>query len=473
MAKKENCSFYQSPAEAELMGYRPCLRCRPELAPGYSEFSQRNILMEDLLSFMEAHNYQPGLIGLSEKEFGITSRHINRLFKDFLGVSPSRYMMTKRLLKAKFLLTDTHLPIGEIAYMIGFGSRGRFNAAIKEQYKLSPSAIRKTGGKIKDYLSVKLFYRPPYNWQQMMAFFRFRAIPHVEIVDDNLTYIRSLLVTGFDKDKKACVYKGWIKMQPVEKESYVDLSVSKSLEPVLYQVVTIVRKALDLDIDPSRLKAVGLPEDLRLPGSFDPFEVSVRGILGQQVTVKAATTLAGRLAKALGQSMESPFEGLDRYFFGFDKVLELGESIYDKLGSLGIIRSRTGTIKELANKIAKGQLAFNHVTDIERFQENLMDIKGIGDWSAQYLTLRALSWPDAFPVTDLVIKQNIIGILVDEDGLPLTDKAELLSKYKLDKVYQQAALKYAEQYRPWRSYLALAIWNQLYSDYYGSRKRGG
>lgn len=302
--KPENCTFYKTAAQAEVGGYRPCLRCRPELAPSYSEFGQGKEIFKLILDYFQEHNYRPGIIKECAKDLGIHPRHLNRVFQGEAGVSPNEYMMTKRLLRAKALLTDTHISITEITLMVGFGSVSRFNATLKKRYHLTPSQIRKVykSKTNKDAITVHLYYRPPYDWDYMLKFLKLRAVPRVERVTEEGIYQRSLRIMVDGKS-----YTGWIEVKAIPEKHRVDVSLSSSLENAMVEVITLVRKVFDLDAVPDRLPEE-LPEGIRLPGCFNSFEMSVRAILGQQITVKAATTIAGRVVCELGEDVTTPWE---------------------------------------------------------------------------------------------------------------------------------------------------------------------
>ena len=449
--KSVNCTFYKSAAQAEVNGYRPCLRCRPELAPNYSEFGQGKELFKAILNYFEAHNYEPGIVKECANDLGINPRHLNRVFHTEAGVSPKEYIMTKRLLRAKALLTDTHLSITEIALMVGFGSVSRFNAALKKRYKLTPSEIRKEykSKMNQDAVTVRLFYRPPYDWDYMLKFFKLRAVPGIERVTDKGVYQRSLSISANGKS-----YTGWIEVKPVAKQHRVDVRIGSGLENAVVQVIALVRKVFDLDAVPERLPK-DLPDGLRLPGCFNIFEMSVRAILGQQITVKAATTIAGRLVRELGQEVTTPWEEINLVFPEATRIIGLGENVYEVLGNLGVIHSKTESILSLANGIHRGDITFTE--KVEVFRQKLLALKGIGPWTAAYLSMRGLSWPDAFPVTDVAIKKGLVSFLTDEKGVKLIKRRDL-SPYKINKLYEKRAIDFSKKYQPWRSYLTLALW---------------
>ena len=351
--KKGNCLFFKSAAEAEAHGFRPCLRCRPEMAPAYSEFEQKDALFELILQYFEQQEYRKGILKPCSEALGVSTRHIRRLFQESMGVCPKDYMLTKRLLKAKQLLTDTALSIGEIAILAGFGSISQFNAQIKKQYALTPKEIRKTrkGKADQESITINLFYRPPYDWQRIMDFFRLRAIPSVEMVTDTGIYRRTLLV-----EKGQEKIAGWIQLFPIEEECRVQLSMSSCLSKLVPDVIKRVKKAFDLDLVPDLL-----PEDfyigIRLPGCFEPFEMSCRAVLGQQISVQAATTLSGKMAKALGQTITTPWPEIDRLFPTPQDICMIKGPIEDVLGPLGIIGARSRTMLALAKGFHAGNLS--------------------------------------------------------------------------------------------------------------------
>ncbi len=243
------------------------------------------------------------------------------------------------------------------------------------------------------------------------------------------------------------------------------LGISSTLEPVTFDVIQGVRRTFDLDLNPMLLPE-GIPKETRLPGCFDAFEMCCRAILGQQITVKAATTLSGRIAQSYGDLAKTPWAAIDRHFPTPEKVRMLGEKaedetmVYDGFGKLGVIRSRSFTIFSIAKGLDSGHLQLSRGSDVEKLKAQLMKIKGVGAWTAEYVSMRALSWPDAFPVSDLGVKHALMDRLKDVSGKPLKD-AQDLSKYKLNKIYEKAADDFAADYKPWRSYLTIYLWNSL------------
>lgn len=440
--KFENCDFYDSAFQAENAGFRPCLRCRPEMAPEYSEFEQTNYLMKQIILYFEEENYGTGLIQKSADYFGISVRHIHRLFQNVMGISPTQYIMTKRLLNGKRLLQDTNISITEIAGIVGFGSPNRFYQALKSKYHLTPSEIRGNGKTLqtKEWITVKLSYRPPYRWDYMMDYFKMRAIPLVEWVDELGTYRRTLRIIEND-----VVYQGFIEVKPVPDDHLVVVKISNGLEKVLLQVIHKIKRAFDLDALPDALPE-GINKGIRLPGCFEGFEVVLRAIIGQQITVKAATTLSGRMVAKYGARTETPWDELTRFFPSPLEFKEKDENIVDTLGSIGIISSRGHAIAHIVEQMINKEITFDSSKGPEKLIGNLMKTKGIGIWTAQYVAMRSLSWPDIFLDSDLIIKQKL---------MPHIDS---------DLKYTLAAKAYAETYKPWRSYLTFSIWQDHFDD---------
>lgn len=428
MPKQENCTFFNTAAEAERAGYRPCLKCRPELAPGNSVLEVGADIARTAASEIEANcGNDESLTELAER-LGCTDRHLRRVFEAEYHVSPIQYRQTCRLLLAKKLLTDTDLSVLDVAMASGFGSLRRFNAVFEKEYKLTPSALRKQRTR-KDHAAdnfiVEIGYRPPYRWEEILGFLAARAIPGVETIIEN-TYYRTVRI----KDTE-----GWIGVSNSGDRNLLKVTVSESLVKVLPQVLSRVRRLFDTDCDPELIYEglTGMKEidanlpikGIRVPGCFDEFEMSVRAILGQQITVKAATTLAGRAAEEFGVPIDSPIEGLEYVFPSPDEIL-LRANPQDSLGKLGIIRSRTDAILSLAELFAGGgQLT----------RDGLLGIRGIGKWTADYILMRTQGQTDVFLPTDYGIRKA------------LEPRAE------------KEMIKLAEQWRPWCSYAVMNLWN--------------
>ena len=454
--RRENCRFFTLAAQAEGAGFRPCLRCRPELAPRalvWSTQDAQGILVREALRLLEADADnpppQPDHGGPAEggatmqalaARLGVSDRHLRRIFDAALGVSPLQYLQTRRLLTAKQLLTDTDLPVTQVAMASGFQSLRRFNAAFAQHYGLNPSQLRKTGSARQGPLAgaVRLAYRPPLDVPALLAFFAKRQIHAVEEVVD--TAKEQVLRRTVHWTAGGREVTGWLSAQFDPVRPLVLLRTSDSLHPVLPQVIARVRALLDLDADPSAINAVlhaDFPQGdgLRVPGAFDGFELAVRAVLGQQITVAAARTLAQRLVERFGEPIVTPWPALSRLF---PRPAVLARAEGDALGQLGIVRQRQAAIVALARAVDNGQLALHGTADIPATTAALCALPGIGDWTAQYIAMRALRWPDAFPAGDVAL-HKALGV----QGQPRP---------------AAAAAEASQVWRPWRSYAVVRAW---------------
>ena len=433
--KQANCQFFRHAAAAEQAGFRPCLRCRPELAPGLSTLEMPDQLLLHACrwinaGFLNKHNLQQ----LAER-LGISDRHLRRLFQQHYGVSPLQYVQSQRLLQAKQLLTDTYLPMSDVAAMSGFGSTRRFNSLFQQHYRLTPSQLRTESSMEqpgKKPLQLYLSYRPPCDWQTLLNFLAQRSIAGVEVINDS-GYRRTLHWTGPDGP----LY-GWLHAEPEPDRHRVKLTLSDNLSPVLPDIQRQVRQLFDMDCDPEPIQqqlgplAAAHP-GLRLPSCFDGFEMSVRAILGQQVTVKAAHTLAGRIAQAFGHPIETPWPELTTCFPQAKRIAQLKP---EQLAELGIIRQRASAIIALAQALVDGSINLTSLAPVDETLKDLQALPGIGPWTAQYIGMRALAWPDAFPDSDLGVMKAVGS----------RKRKEILT--------------HAEAWRPWRAYAVMHLWHQ-------------
>lgn len=445
LPKAENCTFYAMAATAEQAGYRPCLLCRPELAPGNAPVDAVSSLARRALRLLDEDCGSERSIEELASRLGCTDRHLRRAFTAEYNVSPVQYLQTCRLLLAKNLLTDTALPVIDVAMAAGFGSLRRFNALFKKQYRLAPTAMRKQAAGERGHdtnVTLALAYRPPYRWKQILDFLAGRAISGVEMIVND-AYFRTVHFLHGDTKH---LY-GWIRVEHRPEKNTLAVTVSSGLLPVLPQVLARVRHLFDLYCDPQAVYETLAPMNhirpglcvpgTRLPGCFDTFEMAVRAVLGQQITVKAAGTLASRFAKMYGSPLETGIEGLTHVFPSPKEVLALDKPIADCLGPLGITAARANTIVALAKAIECEEVDFRFCAEPEAELEKLMMIPGIGPWTAQYIAMRAMGWPDAFPHTDYGVKKA-------------------LSAYKPGEI-----LALAQAWRPWRSYATVNLWNAL------------
>ncbi|MDB5928163.1 MAG: DNA-3-methyladenine glycosylase 2 [Betaproteobacteria bacterium] len=437
--KRENCRFFPSAAAAESNGYRPCLRCRPELAPGNASVDATSRLAQAAASMMEDRTLdQDGLDTLAVR-LGITDRHLRRAFGAEFGVSPVEFAQTQRLLLAKRLLTDTALPVTEVAFASGFGSVRRFNALFKQRYRLIPSQLRsplRGGAPVAaavDVLKFELSFRPPFDWSAVSAFLAARSIAGVEAVEGSC-YRRTVRILIDGKE-----HRGWIAIEMSPKKPTLRVAVSASLAKALPPVLSRVKALMDLACHPAEVaQALGAlakrHPGLRVPGAFDGFEMAVRAILGQQVTVVAARTVAGRFAATFGDPIETPFASLTTLFPTAMCVAALSPG---RIARLGMPGARARTVVALAGAVADGRLVLMPNADIEATLDELRALPGVGEWTAQYIAMRALSWPDAFPHTDLGVMKAL-----GETGA-------------------RRVLAAGEAWRPWRAYAVMHLWQSL------------
>ncbi|MBJ6752403.1 AlkA N-terminal domain-containing protein [Geomonas anaerohicana] len=445
LPKPENCTFYTTAAAAEQAGFRPCLLCRPERAPGTAPVDAGMALVQRAKVLLE-ENCGSGLsIEQIADHLGCTDRHMRRVFSATYHVTPVQYLQTCRLLLAKSLLTDTDLSVIDVAMAAGFGSLRRFNDLFKSKYRLAPTALRRQSPRTQsrdNAIVLALGYRPPYQWRQMLDFLAQRAIPGVEAVTDG-AYLRTVDLVSAEKGH---VY-GWVRVGHRPEHNVLTVTVDPALLPVLTQVLNRIRHLFDLFCDPHAVFEVlagmnairpGLCTlGTRLPGCFDPFEMAVRAVLGQQITVKAARTLAARLVAAHGTPVATGIEGLTHAFPSPEQIIALDGPVDGHLGPLGITGARARTILELARALVREGIRLNFAAEPERELKQLLDVPGIGPWTAQYIAMRAIGWPDAFPDTDFGVKKALA---------PRTAK-------------EISAL--AATWRPWRSYATVNLWNSL------------
>ncbi len=436
--RKENCRFYPSHAAAEAAGYRPCLRCRPELAPGNASVDATSRLAQAAASLLEDRTLEGDGVEAVAARLGITDRHLRRAFGAQFGVSPVEFAQTQRLLLAKRLLTDTALPVTEVAYASGFGSLRRFHTLFKERYRLQPGQLRRhmsAGGvRTEDALRFELAYRPPYDWPAVSGFLAARAIAGVEAVEEG-RYRRAVRIAA-EGGPGAAAHAGWIEVAPSPKKPALRVTVSASLAKALPPVLSRVKALMDLACNPAEVaQALGAlareQPGLRVPGAFDGFEVAVRAVVGQQVSVAAARTIIGRIAAAYGTPVETPFASVTRAFPSPQAIAGLP---YGRIARLGMPGARAKTVIGLARAIADGSIELAPNADIEATLEKLRALPGVGEWTAQYLAMRSLAWPDAFPHTDL----GVLRALGERDP--------------------KRALARAEAWRPWRAYAVMHLW---------------
>lgn len=459
--KRENCRFFNLAAQAEDAGFRPCLRCRPEIAPrqphngaamdtaAWSTQDASHILAgqaAQLLDLPEGWGDSPPSVQRLAQRLGVSDRHLRRIFEARFGISPLQYLQTRRLLSAKQWLTDTGLPVNQIAKLSGFSSVRRFNAAFAEHYKLNPSALRRdcnatTPNGQHAALQLKLAYRPPYDVAAILQFFATRQIAGVEQVDPSgkaPSLARTIAIQQGDT-----LHSGWIRAVFGADRCRIELDVSDSLREVLPQLLARARALLDVDADPHAINERLLShfpktDGLRVPGTLDGFELAVRAILGQQITVAAARTLSTRLVNRFGAPLVTPFPALTHLF---PSAAALASASGDELGGLGIVKQRQTAIQALARAVVDHSLQLHAGADPVSTITALKALPGVGDWTAQYIAMRALRWPDAFPAGDVAL-QKALG--VQQGPQPA-----------------KAALAASMVWQPWRSYAVIRAWARL------------
>jgi len=439
--KSENVTFYPSAAAAAEAGYRPCLRCRPECAPGTPAWSGTSTTVRRGLRLIAEGALDEDSVEQLAERLGVTARHLRRLFSRHVGASPLAVAHTQRLHFAKRLIDESDLPMAAVAQAAGYGSVRRFNDTFCRTYGRAPRELRRRRElpvEPGDALSVQLHYRKPYDWQAMLDFLAERATPGVEQVLGD-AYLRTVDFDGAPAVIEVC------------KDSQDSLRVALHGVPTtaIFGAVQRVRAMLDLDAPVAEI-AAHLESDARLgpllrshpgirvPGAWDGFELLVRAILGQQISVKGATTLAGRLARRYGTPITPPGslahrgDGLQLSHL-FPTHHKLARARFSGVGLTG---ARAATLRQAACAAASGQIGFDQAQQPDEFRSRLVTLPGIGDWTAQYVAMRALKDPDAFPSKDLGLTKALAG-----------SAGSLENR--------------AESWRPWRAYAAVLLWSSL------------
>jgi AraC family transcriptional regulator of adaptative response / DNA-3-methyladenine glycosylase II len=433
--KLANCLFLPSAAAAHQLGFRPCLRCRPEMAPGLGGYDGADETVRRALGLiLDGALDDAGVAGLAAR-LGVTDRHLRRLFVAQLGASPVAVAQAHRVLFAKKLLTETDLPITEVAFASGFGSLRRFNAVMRQTFGRAPRDLRRERAELPvgpSQLTLRLPFRPPYNWAAIVRFLRPRAIPGVEWVDEN-RYLRTFALPGS---------QGYLTVQPIPGEEHLAVTIQTSSVAVLPALVGRIRRLFDLDTDlgpierhlaqdPLLQGRVTAQPGLRVPGAWDGFELAVRAILGQQVSVAAATTLAGRLVAAYGDPLpippDWPCSDPPRLFPTPERLANAD------LRAIGLPAGRAAALAGLAAAVAADPDLLSPHQAVQRATAKLLAIPGIGPWTVAYIAMRALRDADAFPESDL-------GLLRAVGATAAALRAR------------------AEAWRPWRAYAALHLW---------------
>lgn len=426
--KFDNCMFFRSAAAAHAAGFRPCLRCRPEVAPGLAGWRGTANTVRRALDLISEGALSEDSVDTLAGRVGVGSRHLRRLFDEHVGTSPVNVARAHRLLFAKKLLGETELAIADVAYASGFGSVRRFNTAIRGAYGKTPRELRKARAPADPRIRLKLPYKPPYDWPTMLAYLRARAIEGVEEVEDD-TYRRSFQV-------------GTVEVRPGERGCLLAFIELTDLTHVA-SVVARLRRLLDLDADveligthlarDARLaRCIAARPGLRVPGAWDGFETAVRAILGQQITVAAARKLAGKMVARFGDPLPRTSTRL-RNRFPRPAVLAVAD-----IASLGMPAARARAVSALALEMVANPELLSPVGRLEDSVRRLERLPGIGAWTAQYIAMRVLREPDAFPASDV----GLLRAVADGESRPKPDEL----------------LEIAEAWRPWRAYAAQHLW---------------
>ncbi len=445
--RAENVQFYVSASAAEEKGFRPCLRCRPEASPGTPDWHGHLTLVSRALRLISEGVLDEGGVDELAQRLNIGTRQLRRSFAKQLGAPPVSIAQTRRLHFAKKLIDETKMPMSEIAFCAGFSSIRRFNATIRSAYDRSPTELRRTGNRKHSQsndpnLQLRLSYRPPFDWPALRNFLQARAIPGVEKIDGD-TYRRTV------QDGNST---GIIEVQFIKDQRHLLLRVPPQLSKNLMQISERVRNLFDLRADPMAITN-HLSQDeqmaalilnypgLRVPGTWDGFEIAVRAILGQQISVKAANTLCGRIVKTVGEPLQEVED--DNLTTLFPQPERLAEA---DLSDIGLMPSRAKAVRALARAVRDGELQFSTPVELDEAVDVLTSLPGIGPWTANYIAMRALREPDAFPAGDLALRR---AAAEPETAVLTTSQLEHRSK----------------AWRPWRAYAAMYLW-QHYIDSY-------
>jgi AraC family transcriptional regulator, regulatory protein of adaptative response / DNA-3-methyladenine glycosylase II len=436
--KRENCLFLPCAAAAQEAGFRPCLRCRPEASPGTPAWLGTSATVSRALRLIGQGELDGGSVESLAGRLGIGERHLRRLFLAHLGATPVAVAQNRRMLFAKKLIDETALPMVEVALAAGFSSVRRFNDAIARSYGRSPTRLRRARRRPADApgseIALQLPFRPPYPWQALLAFLAARATPGVESVSGGV-YRRSVRIGDAT---------GVVSVEAVRGAHHLLARIRLDSSAVLIDVAERLRRLVDLGADPAaidahlrrdpRLRAglASLP-GMRVPGAWDGFELAVRAVLGQQVSVRGATTLASRLVERFGEALPAPAEpGLTHLF---PEPAALAEA---DVAGIGLPAARAAAIRALARAVAEGRLALDGGLELDALIARLCEIPGIGAWTAHYVAMRACGETDAFPAGDLGLRRAF-----GNGRGPASERALLVA---------------SEAWRPFRAYAALHLW---------------
>jgi AraC family transcriptional regulator of adaptative response / DNA-3-methyladenine glycosylase II len=443
--KFENVSFFASAAAAQEAGFRPCLRCRPEISPELAFWRGTSNTVSRALALIEAGGLDANDVEGLANRLGVGARQLRRLFRKHVGASPVAVAQTRRVLLAKQLIHETGLSRAEVALASGFGSVRRFNETFRDLFGRSPARLRRSRDRARrtgEALSVRLAYRPPYDWEAMLTFLRARAIPGVELVSGD-SYRRSIALGE---------HKGVVTVAPAANHR-VDVSVRFPDMAALPSIIARLRRVFDLAADPDQIGAhlaqdaalaplVAARPGLRVPGAWDGFELAMRAICGQQITVPAATRLLGKIVQAHGAALSSAIPGSEGLTHVFPSPTAIAAADPSSFAMPGV---RARALIALAGAISADPLIFSRGASLEQAMDKLRALPGVGEWTAQYIAMRELREPDAFPAADV----GLLRAMADASGRrPSPD--QLLAR--------------AETWRPWRAYAALHLWAASTTD---------
>ncbi len=435
--KQQNCRFFPTAAAAIKQGFRPCLRCRPESAPGSPAWNGSQTTVRRALSLIdEGVLHDAGLQHFAER-LGVSTRHLRRLFKQHLGASPTEVAHSQRILFAKKLITETNLPLNQIAFSSGFGSVRRFNDAIQKLYSHPPSGFRRGASDgVGTGIKLKLTYQLPYDWAQVCRFLQTRAIAGVEEAGK----------FGYRRAVRFADGYGLLEAEDNPQKQVIEVRFDLTDISNLQLAVKKTRRLLDLDAnrleinhqlqkDPLLTPLISKRVGLGVPGAWDLFELAVRAVLGQQISVKAASTLAGRLVQRFGEPLQHYVRGSVTHLFPLPGTLAKAD-----LSVIGLTKNRAKNLSAMAQVFSEKSVDLEAAIDLEQIENTLCRLPGVGPWTAQYIAMRALGEPDAFPVGDLGLIRAI-----EAKGLEC-DKKRLQSM--------------AESWRPFRAYAAMHLWTE-------------
>lgn len=425
--KDENVRYYPTAAAAQAAGFRPCLRCRPEASPGTPAWLGTSGVVSRALRLITDGALDRDSVDALADRLGVTSRHLRRLFIQHLGATPIEVALTRRVHFAKKLIDETNLPISQIAFAAGFGSIRRFNGEMQRAYSRTPTELRRRTKRLphdNECYRFRIAYRPPYDWKAAIEFLAARATPGVEYVEA-ARYHRTITIGETS---------GSIAVSPADDGPALLLDVRFGDPRALLTIVERLRRMFDVTADPSLIcdelstdrllkRPVTAHPGIRVPGAWHPFELAVRAILGQQISVRGATTIAGRIVERWGTRVDVPAP--------LTHLFPTPEQLVDApLEAVGITSARAATLRALSRAVLEQRVRFDH----ESVLTALVAIPGIGEWTAQYVAMRALNEPDAFPSGDLVLRRM----------------AGDVSSRELD--------RRSESWRPWRAYAVMLLW---------------